>query len=173
MMHGSSDINSNRQIFFFVILGQFSLFYHHNSPKDKNIKQMKQKHLEIWSFSTSVPKMIIIGYTVPDIWHVTDVIVIFHFGLLFALLLPQQPKKWKFKKKLKLHLEILSFYTSVPKIKLICYTVSEIWHVTDKIVIFHNFLTPLTAQKWKFQKIKKKEHLDILSFYTILQKLSL
>ena len=94
MMHGSSDINSNRQIFFFVILGQFSLFYHHNSPKDKNIKQMKQKHLEIWSFSTSVPKMIIIGYTVPDIWHVTDVIVIFHFGLLFALLLPQQPKKW-------------------------------------------------------------------------------
>ena len=28
----------------------------------------------------------IIGYTVPEIWHVIDVIVIFHFGLLFALL---------------------------------------------------------------------------------------
>ena len=26
----------------------------------------------------------IIGYTVPEIWQVTDVIVIFHFGQFFA-----------------------------------------------------------------------------------------
>ena len=30
----------------------------------------------------------IIGYTIPEIWHVTDVIVMFHFGLLFAHLPP-------------------------------------------------------------------------------------
>ena len=30
----------------------------------------------------------IIGYTVPEVWHVTDVIVIFHFGLFFVLLPP-------------------------------------------------------------------------------------
>ena len=37
---------------------------------------------------TSVPKKkkMIICYTVPDIWQVTYVIVIFHFGLLVALL---------------------------------------------------------------------------------------
>ena len=30
----------------------------------------------------------IVYYTVPEIWHVTDVIVIFHFELFFALLAP-------------------------------------------------------------------------------------
>ena len=32
-------------------------------------------------------------YTVPEIWHTTDVIVIFHFGLIFALLPPKQTKR--------------------------------------------------------------------------------
>ena len=40
----------------------------------------------------------IICYTVPEIWHVTDVIVIFHFGLFFALLPPNSPKNENFKK---------------------------------------------------------------------------
>ena len=34
----------------------------------------------------SVPKIMIICYTVPEIWGMTDVIVIFHFGLFFVLL---------------------------------------------------------------------------------------
>ena len=42
-----------------------------------------------------------ICYTVPEIWHVTDVIVIFHFGLLFALLPPNSPKNQTFKKMKK------------------------------------------------------------------------
>ena len=33
----------------------------------------------------------IICYTVPEIWRMTDVIVIFHFGIFFALLLPPPP----------------------------------------------------------------------------------
>ena len=37
------------------------------------------------SFYTSVPK-IMICYTVPEIWCVTDVIAIFHFVLFFTLL---------------------------------------------------------------------------------------
>ena len=40
---------------------------------------------------------------------VTNVIVIFQFGLFFDLLPPQQPKKSKFLKKIKKHLEISSF----------------------------------------------------------------
>ena len=39
----------------------------------------------ISSFYKIVPKIMIICYTVPDIWHITDVIVIFHFVLSFAL----------------------------------------------------------------------------------------
>ena len=44
------------------------------------------------SFYTNVPKIMIIWYTVPEIWCVTDVIVIFHFELFFALL-PNLPEK--------------------------------------------------------------------------------
>ena len=44
-------------------------------------------------FYTSVPKIMIIRYVVPETWRVTDVIFIFHFGLFFALLPPFQPKK--------------------------------------------------------------------------------
>ena len=36
-----------------------------------------------------------ICYTVLEIWHMTDVIVVFHFQQFFALLPPQQPKKIK------------------------------------------------------------------------------
>ena len=61
--------------------------------KMKISKEMKKKPLEISSFSTSAPKLMIICYTVLEICHVTDVIVVFHFGLFFALLPPKLPKK--------------------------------------------------------------------------------
>ena len=57
----------------------FLTFYPANSLKNENIKIWK-KHLKISSFYTSVPKLMIISYTVLEIWHVTDVIVVFHFG---------------------------------------------------------------------------------------------
>ena len=53
------------------------------------------------SFYTRVPKIMIICYTVPEIWHVTDVILIFHIGLFFAPLLTSPPKKSKFQKNKK------------------------------------------------------------------------
>ena len=65
------------------------------------------KHLEISLFYTSVPKSMIICYTVPEIWHVTDVIVIFHFGLFFALL---PPKNQTFKKMKKTAGDIIILY---------------------------------------------------------------
>ena len=61
MTYRSWDINCNRQFF---LCGK-----------------MEKRSLEI-SFYTSVPKiMIIISYTVSEIWQMTDVIVILHFGL--------------------------------------------------------------------------------------------
>ena len=52
------------------------------------IKQKRKKHLEISSFYKSAPKIMIIYYTVLEVWHVADVLVIFHSGLFFALLAP-------------------------------------------------------------------------------------
>ena len=62
--------------------------------KIKILKKWK-KCLGIPSFYTSVPKIMIIWCTVPEIQHEIDVIFIFHFGPLFALFF-FQPKKSKF-----------------------------------------------------------------------------
>ena len=68
------------------------------------ISKKWNKTLDISSFYTSAPKILIMHYTVSEIWHVTDVSVIFHLGLFFALLPhptphpPEQPKKSKFEK---------------------------------------------------------------------------
>ena len=70
----------------FVILGHFFAFLPYtNNPKNQHFEIVK-KGLEISPFYASVPKIVITCYTVPDIWRVTDVTVIFHFGLFFALL---------------------------------------------------------------------------------------
>ena len=69
---------------FWAIFGPFTP---QTAQKNKISKNWK-KTLEISSFYTSVPKLMIICYTVPEIWWVTDVIVVFHFGQFFALLLP-------------------------------------------------------------------------------------
>ena len=54
------------------------------TARKMKISNKWKKYLEMSSFYTSVPKIMIIWYTVPEIWHVTDVIVIFHFGLFLA-----------------------------------------------------------------------------------------
>ena len=50
---------------FFVIFGDFLLFYPTNNP-NQNFEKMK-KTLEISSFYTSVTKIIVICYNVPEI----------------------------------------------------------------------------------------------------------
>ena len=71
----------------------------------------------------------------------TDVIVVFHLGQYFVVLPPfltaQKIKISKKKKKEKKHLEISQFYTTVHKIMIICYTILEIWRVTNMIVVFY------------------------------------
>ena len=79
----------------------------------------------------------------------------FSFWAIFCPFTPLTAQKIKILKKWKKCLEISSFYKSVPKIMIICYTVPEIWCVTD--VIISNFqpffaLLPLTAQKMKIKK---------------------
>ena len=98
--------------------------------KTRKIRLLKKwkKLLEKTSFYTSVPKIIIIRYTVPEMWCVRSVIVIFHFGLFFAFLTRPPSltaRKMIISKQWKKQLEI-SFYTSGPKIMIMCYTVPEI-----------------------------------------------
>ena len=70
----------------------------------------------------------IICYTVLEIWHMTHLIV-FHFGNFFPFT-PLTAQKNKISKKWKKTLEILSFYTCVPKNIIIWCTVPEIWWAT-------------------------------------------
>ena len=102
------------------------------------ISKKWKKSRDISSFYTSVPKIMIICYTFPEIWQVTDVIVTFHLlGYFLPFYPPNSPKNKKIPKKWKETLEISSFYTSVPKIMIISYTVPEIRCMADIIVIFH------------------------------------
>ena len=100
------------------------------AQKNKILKKWK-KYLEISSFYICVPKIMIRWCTVPEIWCMTDIIVISHFGLFFALLPPNSPKKQNFEKIKKKCVEISSFYICVPKIMIRWCTVPEICCVTE------------------------------------------
>ena len=68
-----------------------------------------------------------------------------------------------------------SFYTSVPKIIIICYIFLEIWHVTDVNCYFSFWAifcpsTSLTAQKIKISW-KSKKVLEISSSHTCVPKI--
>ena len=85
MMYGSWKMESNRYNFlsFWAIFCPFTQLA---TWKIKILKKWKKKTLEISSSYTIAPKIMTIFYSVPEIWHMMDVIFIFHFGLFFALL---------------------------------------------------------------------------------------
>ena len=84
MIYGSWDMEWAGHNFL-SFWATFCPFTHLTTQKINILKKFK-KRLEILPFYTSIPKTIIICYTGPEIWRVTDVIVIFHFGLFFDLL---------------------------------------------------------------------------------------
>ena len=68
------------------MLGYFLPFHPPNSPKSEDFKKNEKTPGDI-IILYKCTKNNDIGYTVPEIWHMTDVII-FHFGLFFALLPP-------------------------------------------------------------------------------------
>ena len=86
-----------------------------------------QKILQISSFYTKCKKKMII--TCCPVAEIQRIIFIFHFGLLFILLPPNDPKILKTWKK---PLEISLFYTCVPNIMITLCTVPEICSMTDE-----------------------------------------
>ena len=123
------------------------------------------KWLEI-SFYTIVPKIMIICYTVPETWCVSDVIVIFHFWAIFCFYPPDSPKNENLKKMKKIPGAIIILYNCNKNHDHMLYSS---WHmlysswdmVCDKCnsyfsfwAIFCNF-TPWQPEKWKAQKNEK------------------
>ena len=94
---------------YFLFWAIFCPFTPVTSWKMKILKKWK-KHLEISPFYICVLKIIIIRSMVPEIWCVTDAIVISHFGLFFALL-PRLAQRIKIlKKKKKTPGDIINLY---------------------------------------------------------------
>ena len=101
MMYGSWDMECSGQNFF-SLLTVFCSFTKKkkNNPKIKILKKWKNR-LKISSLYTNVSKVMIICYTVPVMRCVTDVILIFHFGLFLPFHPPNNPKNKKFRKMKK------------------------------------------------------------------------
>ena len=76
----------------FNILCHFLPFYSTKILKNQNFKKMKI-HLEISSFYTSAPKIMIISHTVFVIWSTTDVIFLF-FALGISSFYTWHRKLW-------------------------------------------------------------------------------
>ena len=96
------------------------------------ISKKWKKNLEMSSFYTIVPKMMIIWYTIPKIWHVTDVMLFLILGYFLHFYPLTCPKNENFKKMKKKHLEISALYTCVPKIMIKWCIVPEKWCVMDR-----------------------------------------
>ena len=110
-----------QKIEFFVIMDCFLLFYPLMDPENQNFEKMKKKITYRYYHFTNVYHK----WQSYDTWF-------FRYGVqqtkLFVIFGPL------FLKKL---LEISQFYICVLKIKIRCYTVPEIWCVTDVIDISH------------------------------------
>ena len=131
MIYGSWDIKCNRQIFF-VILGHILTFYPPNSPKNENIKKMKTPGdiIILHKCTKTHDHMLYCSWDmVRDRCNCCF--------LFWAIFCPFTAWKIKISKNWKKHQEASSYYTSLPKIMIICYTAPEIWHATHVIVIFH------------------------------------
>ena len=97
MMYDSWDMKFNRELL--CHLGPFFAFYPFNSLA--KWKYILKKPLEISSFYTSVLKIMIIHYIVPEMWCKTDVIVIFILGYTSPFYPSNSPKNKNFKKMKK------------------------------------------------------------------------
>ena len=170
VMYGFYDMKFNRQSFF-VILGNF-LFFYSLTPWKMKIPKRK-KPLEISSFYTSVQKIMIVHYTVPEIWRMTDVIVIFILGYTFPFYPPNSPRNENFKTKeerlgdimlhkcTKNHDHILYCSWDIGRVGSNCYF--SFW------AIFSPFI-PLTAQKMNISQ-RWEKHWRYHHLIQVYQKL--
>ena len=114
--------------------------------------------------------MTIIWCMIPEIWSATDIIFC-HFGLLFALLPPLQPKKLKFWKTEKMYGDIIILHMCTINGNHMMYSSSDMMHDRQNVLSFWTIFcpfTPLWTQKIKILE-KWNKSLETLSFYTCVQ----
>ena len=130
------------------------------------ISKKRKKHLKISSFYTREPKIMIICYTVLEIWCATDVIVIFSFWAIFCSFTPLTARKMKISKKMKKNpgdTIILHKWT-----KNNDYRQHRSWDMVRDGCNYFSFwaifspFIPLTVQKTKISKNWKKPPRDII-----------
>ena len=124
-----------RQTEFFVIMDRFLPFYPPMDPENQNFEKMKKAPGDIIILHKCTKNHDHMLHCSWDMVH--DRCNYFSFWAIFCPSTPLTARKMKIFKKWKKKQEILSFYTSAPKIMIIWYTVLEISCVTDVIVIFH------------------------------------
>ena len=112
-----------------------------NNPQKHNFKKMEKTR----SYDVCLVRYEVFAQT-----------IFCHFRSVFAFYWPQ---KLKFGKNIKKHLDILSFRTCEPLMKIIWCMVPKIWSSRDRIFLsswaFFCPFTPLTPWKWRYQKWKK------------------
>ena len=163
----------------FFILENFSPFDPWQPKKWKCHKNLKKKknHLEISSFNTSVPKIMIICYIAPEIWHIADIIVIFHFGLFLLFYSLSSPKNENLKTMKRNPEDNIILQKCTKNHDHMLYCSWDICCVTDVNVIFilgyflpfYHSNSPKNQSFKKTNKKTKKKHLEI-SFYTFVPK---
>ena len=137
-------------------MDHFLHFYPSKNPKNQNFTKMKKSSEDIIILHMCTINDTHMIYGSWDMEH--DRQSFSSFCAIFCTFSPLKTWKIKIKKRRKI-LEILSLYTVVPKIMILCYTVAEIWHMMDVIVIFHFGLSftypPNSPKNENFKKWKK------------------
>ena len=135
------------------------------------------KILEISSFYTSVPKLMIICYTVLEIWCMTDVIAIFILSNFFPVYPPHSPKNENMKKLKKTDIIISSRYHHLIQVYInhdhvLCCSWDLMCDRCNCYFSFRAIFCPFTPLKTRKMRIKKKmKKCLISSFYAIVPKI--
>ena len=151
----------------------FFHFYFPNNPKNQNFERMKKTPRDIILHMCTINN----NHMMYGSWDMErDRQKFCHFGPLFALLSPKQPKKSKFWINEKTTWRYYHFAYVYHK-----WQSYDVWLLRYGVCDRQNFLlfwtvfcpfTPLTTRKIKILK-KWKQNLEILSFYTCVPQMTI
>ena len=125
-INGNHDVRFPRygvqQTEFFVILECFLSFYPSTDPENQTFEKIKKKKPEdiiiLDKSNINENHMMYGSWDMKCDWQ-----IFLSFWTVFCHFPPLTTRKIKILKNWKIHLDISSFYTSVPNVMIICYTV--------------------------------------------------
>ena len=145
------------------------------TARKMKISEKWKKHLEISSFYTIAPKLMIIGYTVREIWVRDGCNCIFHCVHFLHFYPPNSPKNKNFKKKKKSPGDVIILHKCAKNIDYMLYCSWDMAHdICSCCFSFWAFFCPitsLTAQKMNFKKNEKTPPCRYHDFTQLYQKL--